>query len=280
MGYLMQMDTRRRILRTLTLAALCCVLAAASVTAAGAQESVRQSEVAALIGKASSAGQASVKVRACRSSAYYAERDVEFRLRMYRLNVAGPQELQIKVEAWRKLKEDNKYRRLKIPGLSAPTTAKDPAAMIYQRDVAIKNVETAAHYRARAIFQWRNPDTGALLAKKVVRSKSCRQKLPLPHLRIKQIRSLPIAGMRSIAHTITVVNSGRSEALAVPVAVVVDGGTPVFASIESIGPRQVKDVTIDAPVCTAAAYAQLDPLRTLVRLRGAMRTPLPLERCS
>lgn len=274
------MHTPRLIFRTLPLVALTCALIAAPAASAGSETASSRAVTVAASGKASAAGQASVRVRACKSNAYYAQRSVEFRARMSKLESAAAQTLEVKIQVWRKLKEDSKYRRLKISGLDAPTLSKDPAATVYQRDVAIKNVETAAAYRARATFRWRDVATGETLAKRSVWSKPCQQRARLPHLKIRKINSLPVAGMNSVAHTITVANSGRSEAISVPVAVVVDGGTPVYALIASIGPKESEDVTITAPLCTASAYAQIDPLRTLVRLRGAMRTPAAIERCS
>lgn len=276
------MDLLRLPLRYLTLvAALTAALVTACAVAAAADSAARVAPPpSSAISQLNAAGQASVRLRTCKSSAYYAGRSVGFRLRMASFSGEQAQQMEVKLEVWRRLKEGSKYRKLKLPKIGAPTLAKDPAATVYQRDVEIKNVETSARYRARAIFHWRNPDTGELLASKRIWSKSCNQKLPLPRLSLTSATSLPVAGTNTIAHTLTVTNKGRSEALTVPVAVVVDGGSPVYASIGSVGPRQSQDVTIVAPACGAAAYAQIDPLRTLVRLRGAMRTPLPLARCS
>lgn len=222
---------------------------------------------------------ASVSVLRCRSNAYYAAREISFRAMMMRVDPGVSQALEVKAELWRKLNEAKRYRRLKLPGIGAPTTGRDPSATAYAREIIVTSVEPASRYRLRARFSWRDPSTGRLQQRKTVWSKPCRQRTSLPRLRIVAQSSVAQAGSKDMRHSITVANKGGSEAVNVPVAIRVDGAPPIVATIDSIGPRQSADVSIVAPACRYSADAVIDPLRALVRLGGAMRARIPLERC-
>lgn len=260
--------SRRPIFLTLLLAAL--FICAATVTAASAQ--VPQP-------RASAHPTSSISVATCRSNAWYSARELTFRARMSRLDPAVAQRLEVKLEVWRKLDESARYRKLKLTALRGSLRAKDPAATVFERVVSVRNTETAARYRARATFRWRNASTGKLELKRSKWSKVCRQRTKLPKLAITGARTLPAVGSDDVIHLLTVRNSGRSEARRVPVAVYVDGAAPVLGQIDSIGPRQTADVAITTPACKGTARAVIDPLRTLTRLRGSTRVRLPLPTC-
>lgn len=227
----------------------------------------------------SSARPAGVSVVQCRSNPYYAGRELGFRTRMKRVGTERGQRLEVSVGVWRRLDEQHSFRRLKIGGLERKTSAKDPAATVYEREIMIKNVETAARYRLKAVFRWRDPKSRKVTMTRTVKSKTCRQRGGLPKLAISRVNSLQVAGSNSVNHVVTVVNHGSSEALAVPVAIDPDNSDPVFAQIPSIGPGQSADVAIVAPDCQASAVAQIDPLKALKRLHGSLRSPVAISDC-
>lgn len=229
---------------------------------------------------------ASVRVASCRSNQFYSGREITFRTRMWRTAMDASERLEVKVEVQRKFDEAKSYRRLKIEALAKPTTSKDDAATIYQRDVMLREVESAARYRAKVTFRWRDAATGKTIRKRVIVSKTCRQRHGLPKLAISPISSTPVVpvagamrGEASVIHRLSVQNSGRSEAVDVPIALRVDGNPPIVGLIESIGPRQVAEIAITAPACKIAAEAMIDPLGTLKRLDQAMRTPVAVPSC-
>lgn len=223
---------------------------------------------------------ASVGVATCKNSPWYAVREITFRTKISRLDPAVAQGLEVRLQVWRKLAEQRRFKRLKLPGLEDPASAKDPAATTYQRDVTIKNVETAAEYRAKVTFRWRDATSGEVQKKHTLWSKRCKQKRGLPRLNVVKAQSLPVAGSDQVSHTLTVSNAGASEAQSVPVAIYVDGAAPIFQTIPSIGPRQAEDVTITVQSCRVGAYAIIDPLKSLVRLRGTMRRTEQLVDCA
>lgn len=222
---------------------------------------------------------ATVRLRACRSAAYYDNRLVSYRIRMGRFSdTNAPQTLQVRIDVLQKLREGKHYARLKASGLHTWTSSSD-AATVYQRDLRLTDVETAATYKARVSFRWVAQD-GTVQFRRTITGKSCKQKKPLPRLALQNATEVPSADSTDVIHTLTVANTGRSEAVDVPVAVVVDNQPPLLSSVDSIGPRQSVDVVIRAPACSRVAYAQIDPLRALLRLRPVERKRFPLPNCS
>lgn len=224
---------------------------------------------------------ASVKLRTCRSAAYYDNRLIRFRVRMARLSAAGPgQRMQMRIDVQRRFNGQKKFVRQRAEGLSRWSTSKS-SANVYQRDLVLSGViETASQYRASVAMRWVDA-SGKVVKRRTLRSKVCKQKRSLPRLKLIGAHAVPATGAATeLIHTLTVANSGGSEAVDVPVAVIVDGQEPVIARIESIGPRQSADVVIRAPACRGQATAQIDPLRELSRLRQSMRKPFDLAACS
>ncbi len=280
----MQMELLTRPLKVWLFAALAFALvpvgaAAASPSAAAAAGAQATTAAVKL--------PASVKVKACRSNAWYSSREITFRTRMWRLSTGVGEKLEVKVEIQRKLNEDKRYKRLKIDALSKSTQSKDPAATIYQRDVTLREVETAARYRAKTTFRWRDAATGKTRHKRVVTSKPCRQKTTLPKLSIYGAASRheddndAASGFDGPTWTyaVTVANTGRSEAIDVPVGVSTDGSDPYIGKIDSIGPRQNASIAIKAPACREVVELQIDPLGSLKRLVSATRKSLTASNC-
>jgi hypothetical protein len=268
----------RPLLKTLTLALLLALAAtaqASATTVAIKPADAKRASVAANAKKPP----ASVKLRSCRSGAYYDNRAISFRVRMARIGIAdAPQNLRMRFEVLQRLKENRRFKKLKADGLGNWFSSGD-SATIYQRDVALTDVETAATDRAKVSFRWVAAD-GTIKARRVLVSKSCKQKVGLPKLKITNDTAVPIIGSTALMHTVTIANDGRSEAVDLPVGIRVDALDPVISTIDSIGPDQSVDVQIQAPACQLSASAVIDPLRQLVRIPRHTRTPFPDARCS
>jgi hypothetical protein len=221
---------------------------------------------------------ASVKLRVCRGGAYYDNRLIAFRARMGRFSsTSDPQNLMMRFDVLQRLNENTRFKKLKADGLGTWFSSSD-SATLYQRDLTLTNIETAATYRASVSFRWTTTD-GSIQSRRVVVSGPCKQKLPYPKLKVTNDTAVPVVGSTALNHTVTIANDGKSEAINVPVAIYVDSLSPVVAVIDSIGPNQSADVQINAPACQVSATAVIDPLRTIVRIPQHTRTPFPLPRC-
>lgn len=221
---------------------------------------------------------ASVKLRVCRGGAYYDNRLISFRVRMGRFSdTTDPQNLQMRFEVLQRLHENKRFKKLKADGLGTWFKSSD-SATLYQRDLSLTNVETAATYKASVSFRWTAPDGSVSWKRKIV-SRPCKQKITLPRLNLTNVATVPIIGSTALQHTVTIVNDGRSEVVNLPVGVFVDSLSPSIAVIESIGPNQSMDVQIKAESCQTSASAVIDPLRTIVRIPMHNRTPFPIARC-
>lgn len=221
---------------------------------------------------------ATVKRRVCRSGAYYDNRLITFRVRMGRFSDTNePQNLQMRFEVLQRLNENKRFKKLKADGLGTWFKSSD-SATLYQRDLTLTNVETAATYKASVSFRWTAPDGSVSWKRKIV-STPCKQKVSLPKLKLTNVTTVPIVGSAALQHTVTIVNDGRSEVVDLPVGVFVDSLSPSIAVIDSIGPNQSVDVQIKAASCQTGATAVIDPLRTIVRIPMHNRTPFPIARC-
>ncbi|MFT4048884.1 MAG: hypothetical protein QM648_03505 [Solirubrobacterales bacterium] len=262
------MSMLRRPLSALLIAAL-FALAATSVAGAAATGRIALDPSAP----------ATVKVRACKSAAYYAGRNLTFRTKIQWQDLAVAQKIRVRLDLYRKLNEASKYHKLKLPKISGWRTPDNKAASLYQYDWIIDDVETAASYRVKAVFEWRDPVTDQLQQRRTTWSKVCKQRTALPKLRITKIVSTPVAGSSFFTHVITVANIGASEAVDVPVRVFVDGYPKTTGEIDSIGPKQTVDLPITAPVCANYASAAVQRTPALDRGRIVNSTQTPILTC-
>ncbi|MBI2690634.1 MAG: hypothetical protein HYX29_01625 [Solirubrobacterales bacterium] len=268
----------RQIKQSLTFALLLTLVWATHASAASVSVKPSPTAKVATFGDGSKPP-ASVKLRVCRGGAYYDNRLVSFRVRMGRFNqTSDPQSLQMRFEVLQRLNENKRYKKLKADGLGTWFKSSD-SATLYQRDLTLTNVETAATYKASVTFRWTAPDGSVSWKRKIV-STACMQKVPLPKLKLTKVIAVPIVGSTALQHTVTVVNDGRSEVVNLPVGIFVDSLSPSIAVIDSIGPNQSVDVQIEAASCQTGANAVIDPLRSIVRIPMHNRTPFPIARCS
>lgn len=216
---------------------------------------------------------ASAKLKTCKVSRFYDGRRIVFTGRMNRfMDTNGPQSLQMKFDVYRKYREHKKYRKVTGSGLGTWLPASDPNASVYIRELALEGIETAAHYKARVTYRWVRSD-GSVEFKRIRSTKPCHQRVALPHLELDAVKSQPIAGSANANYVVTVANRGASEAINVPVALIVDANPQSMSLIASIGPGQSVDIPIQAPICRSGTAAVIDPAK-LVRLRSKTRAAI------
>lgn len=244
------MQTSRR-----TLTAFFATFALAALAALFAVPSLAGSKVPAE-SQAAVVKPGKIGVQACRSNPYYAARQLNFRATISRQQLNVKQQLAVKVEVWRRLNEQKKFRKLKLDGEKGWNVPRDLDVAIYQHDVIVdaNAIETRAQYKAKATFRWSDPNTEEVIAKKTMWSKPCKQRTSLPKLRLKWVRSVQVPGENKVTHTLSVSNSGYSEAVNVPVDAVSDSlsdpsGAAGSAVIDSVGPQQVESVSITVASC-------------------------------
>lgn len=214
---------------------------------------------------------ATARVKRCVVSRFYDGRVLEFSGKMvsYGESEIGPVTMQMRFEVFRKLAEHKRFKKLKGVGLGTWLPASDPKAGVYIREISLQGIETAAKYKARVSYRWLHP-TGKVDRKRTLTTKPCNQRIGLPKLSIVQAKHQPIPTSSNSNYAVTVSNTGRSEALNVPVSVSVDSNPASFGLISSIAPGQTVDIAIQSNVCRTSAAVVVDPSRT-VRQRAIAR---------
>lgn len=266
----------RPVLKTLTASLLAALAACAPAYAADVSVSAVPDGRPAVLAPGAKP-QAVVRLRTCQSAAYYDGRLIAFRSRMARFSdTSAPQTLQMRFDVFQRYAEKKKFSKLKAAGLGTWFSS-STSATLYQRDLSLTNIETMAYFKLRVTFRWLD-ESGAVQARRTITSEVCKQKRKLPALRIANMTAVPVAGSTDLQHTLTVTNSGGSEAMDMPVAVATEAGF-FYATIESIGPKQSVDVQLRVPACTTAATAYIDPQRTQPRMTPRTGLSWVVPRC-
>lgn len=214
---------------------------------------------------------ATARVSKCVVSRFYDGRQVEFTARMstFTDTPGVSQTMQIKFEVFRRLVEQRGFKKVKGTGLGTWLQASDPAATVYVRELALQGIETSARYKARVSYRWLDA-TGKVEWKRSRTTKPCYQRVGLPKLAVVTAKHQPLPGQPNSIYLVTVSNTGRSEALNVPVAVSADGSPFSLGLISTIAPGQTVDISVQAATCRASAAVVIDPSRT-VRQRSKAR---------
>ncbi|MGH2906726.1 MAG: CARDB domain-containing protein [Solirubrobacterales bacterium] len=209
----------------------------------------------------------SARINSCVSAASYDNRRIEFSGRMQAMSGVTGGKLQMRFDVLRRYNESKRFRLLHAAGLGDWLSNTEPTATVYVRNIALSQIETAAHYKARVRYRWVDAD-GKVLAKKLRTTKVCKQTAPLPDPRTLLITKYPNPGQPTTTYVVRVFNYSRSEAINLPVSLAIDGQTPATKTIDSISGKESVDVTFsDMPVCTTEKYARIDPFN-VVRQRS------------
>lgn len=219
---------------------------------------------------------ASARVKKCVVSRFYDGRQIEFsgRMKTFTDTPGKLQTLQMRFEIYRRLAEHKRYKKVKGTGLGTWLSASDPAATIYVRELQLEGIETSAYYKARVRYRWLDAN-GEVEWRRTRTTKPCHQRVGLPKLRVVAAKHQVLPGLPNSNYLVTVSNTGRSEALNVPVAISADGAPFSLGLISSIGPRQTVDIAVQAAACRSSAAAVVDPSRT-VRQRSKARPVVQL----
>lgn len=175
---------------------------------------------------ATASPKASVSVAKCRSAATYSDRRLEFRASMSAIAAGGKMELRYTL--YRRYNNQSRFRVVKPTegsSLGEWLASSDTSATKYIHNLAITPIETAAVYRVRVSYRWK--DSAGKIVKRAKRtSKLCKQRRGLPNLDIVSVQKYPngspIFPDLPVIWVVTVRNNGASSA-SLPVGLIVSG---------------------------------------------------------
>lgn len=129
------------------------------------------------------------------------------------------------------------------------------------RDFRFKQTVTALHgggdYRMKVEYRWLGAD-GKLQRKVRRKSRPCRQRGLLSNLRAGEPAAS--SGPEGTAvYVVPVRNDGRATARDVGVELYVDGAATNVSRIDSIAPRETREVRFSGPVCQRGLRVVVDP---------------------
>jgi hypothetical protein len=208
----------------------------------------------------SKAGQAIVTVADCHPADQMADRYASFNAQMR--TVPGTQRMAMRFTLLERLGGDLvPFKPVPLPDLKPWRRSKPNArAFIYtQRVTALRD---GGAYRMRVQFRWYGGHR-TLLRSATVRSRTCRQPVPLPDLTITSIWSAPalVSGQR--VYSITVANRGYGDARNVPVELKIDGSTVGGSNVDLLPAQESSVVQIQGPQCVLTVRAVVDPDRVV-----------------
>jgi hypothetical protein len=208
----------------------------------------------------SKAGQVIVTVSDCHPADAMADRYASFNAQMHA--VPGTQRMAMHFTLLERLGGDlAPFKPVSLPDLKPWRRSKPNArAFIYtQRVTALRD---GGAYRMRVQFRWYG-DNKTLLRSATLRSRTCRQPVPLPDLTITSIASTRalVSGQR--VYSITVANHGYGDGLNVPVELTVDGSTVGTSKVDLLPAQESSVVQIQGPQCAFAVRAVVDPGRVV-----------------
>lgn len=208
----------------------------------------------------SRAGQAVVTVSACHPADDTANRYASFNAQMRA--VPGTQRMAMHFTLLERLGGNlARFKPVSLLELKPWRRSKlNARAFIYtQRVTALRD---GGAYRMRVQFRWYG-DHRTLLRSATVRSRACRQPVPLPDLTITSIGSTPalVSGQR--LYSITLANHGYGDARDVPVELKVDGWAAGISRVDLLPARESSVVQIQGPQCAFTVRAVADPDRVV-----------------
>jgi hypothetical protein len=217
----------------------------------------------ALARQALSRSAAKAKTTTCVSSQFYDNRKLAFTGRMQALPGYAGGKMEMRFDVLRKYNENKHYKLLHAQGLGDWLGNSEPTATVYVRNIALSQIETAARYKARVRYRWRD-SSGQVIDHTSRMTSVCKQKTPLPKLRLLKVERTPLNGMPGDHFRIEVSNLGGSEARDVTVGLTIDNTLPAAEStLPSIDSKQVGVFEFDVAACSRSAQIAIDDRNTV-----------------
>ena len=146
---------------------------------------------------------------------------------------------------------------VKAPGLGVWRHAQPNVARFAYRQ-RIEALQRGTAYRATVKFQWHDA-AGQLVERQLATSPVCRQRGPLPNVRVGALDRFPGPTAGTVRYLVSVVNRGRVSARGVEVALLVDGAEVDMREIGKVRPRSRREIAFVGPACISAVVVELDP---------------------
>jgi hypothetical protein len=180
------------------------------------------------------------------------DRAAEFEARMDAVEGATKMKMRFTLQARKPGRRA--FRRVAAPGFSAWTTA-DPGTTGYVFTRRVEALVGPARYRAMVRFVWLDA-AGRTVARARRHSGSCRQPDHRPNLKLK---ALSLEGRHN--YVALVANTGRTETGPFELQVEVGDQLLEPVTLESLGPREQRLVTVRGPRCQSGTEmtATADP---------------------
>jgi hypothetical protein len=149
------------------------------------------------------------------------------------------------------------WRAVKAPGLGVWRYARpEVLSFAYRQRIAALKRGTA--YRALVRFHWHDA-AGALIERQAARSPVCRQRGPLPNVRVGGLERFPGPTADTVRYVVSVVNRGEVPARRVEVSLLVDGAEVDTRGIGTVAARSRREIAFVGPTCTSLIEVRLDP---------------------
>jgi hypothetical protein len=157
------------------------------------------------------------------------------------------------------------WRVVKAPGLGVWRTAA-PGVLRFAYRQRIAGLQRGTAYRVGIVFQWQD-SAGATVARQVARSPVCRQRGPLPNVRVgRRLEQSPGPTPGTVRYVVAVVNVGGAPARGVDVRLSVDGAEVDTRRLVRVGAHSRRAVAFVGPACAGAVAVDLDPAAKLREL--------------
>jgi CARDB protein len=143
-----------------------------------------------------------------------------------------------------------------------PWRRSKPGAKTFIYTQRVTALRDGGSYRMRVQFRWYGAN-GTLLERRSMRSRVCRQPVPLPNLTIGGISSGPAATSDQRLYSITVTNNGAGDAGNVDLALKVDGTVVGGTRVDLLPADESTVVQITGPACAFSVRAIADPDRRI-----------------
>jgi hypothetical protein len=211
-------------------------------------------------GVSSKAGGASVALAVCHPSDLVDERYATFNGQMRAL--PGTKRMAMHFTLLERLgSTGGSFKPVPLSDLKGWRKSKSGAhTFIYTQKVTA--LRDSGAYRMRVQFRWFGAHK-TVMRSTTVRSRTCRQPLPLPNLAITSISSMPAAEAGKRTYAVTVTNQGQGEARNVPVVLKVDGAVVGSSKVDILPGQESSVVQIVGPACAFTVRAVADPKRLI-----------------
>jgi hypothetical protein len=153
---------------------------------------------------------------------------------------------------------DSKQAKVDLPALRIWRQA-TPGVKVFGYSQTVTGLIAGGDYRAKIEYRWLDKD-GNLLRKAAAQTGVCHVKGDLANLTLgSNILTAPGPVADTTIYRITVTNLGKVAATDVAVELFVDGAATDIQHIDSLAPKESRQVSFRGPVCQKRLRAVVDP---------------------